>query len=81
MEEYVVLMIVNKKDGFVPLNRASKIVEDIGGVHKYSALLEVKDGNRKYTMNVMLDEEKKKKLSEWLDVCPDILQYEIKMIY
>lgn len=81
MEEYIVYMIVNKKDGFVPVNRASKIVEDIGGVHKYSALLETKDGDRKYTMNVLLDDEKKKELSEWLDICSDILQYEIKMLY
>ena len=79
--EYKITLIINKKDGFIPVAETSKIIEELGGKHKYNALLEVKDGDREYTINAVMSKEVLGKLNIWLDNKPEILQHSVSMVY
>lgn len=75
ISEYVIYLTINKDNGFIPVARASKMIEELGGTHKYSSLLEVKDGDREYTINALMTGEIIQELDSWLDTMPDILQH------
>lgn len=80
MQEYVFRFKIDKEDGFVPVFEATKMVESIGAIHKYNALLKVKDGIRDYTMNLLLDDKKKQAFCEWLEKRPEILSFAYNMV-
>lgn len=78
--EWVVYLTIDKEDGFIPVNKVKKIIEDLGGLHKYSALLEVKDGEREYTINTLMTRLQRKKLEEALREVREILRFDFSMV-
>ena len=79
--EYKITLTIKKKDGFIPVAETSKIIEELGGKHKYNALLEVKDGDRQYTINAIMGEDVLEGVNKWLDNKPEILQHTFSMVY
>ena len=78
--EYDIKLIINKEDGFIPVKRVERVIEECGGEHKYSFLREVKDGDRLYVVKAILGKEEKEKVKDWIECMPDIKHCEFCVI-
>lgn len=54
MREYRIELFIRKLDGFIPVNELARYIEERGGEHKYSALLENNEAINKYALYVIL---------------------------
>lgn len=78
--EYDIRLIINKEDGFVPVKRVEKVIEDCGGEHKYSFLREVKDGDRLYVVKAIFDEKAKNEIVDGIKKILEVKHYEFCVI-
>lgn len=78
--EYDIRLIINKEDGFIPVKRVEKVIENCGGEHKYSFLREVKDGDRLYVVKGEFSLDEKNKIKELIEIIPEVKECEFCMV-